>query len=611
MKLYRQRKKQEKQLVKQNDVSNKRTSSRKRISRAISRANRKIHKLEKELKTSNRKVWKLKKRISRLKIVKNESKSNKNQQKKENITPLTSADDEMRYVGLEPSKYKTIRRKLQFHNVLVEEIKVVDPCFTKNIVNGKVTKKYKMKSITSQVFGIRRRSLMSTSKKMKKVLRKRLPEIQEEIKTAVLTFLNRGDNSSIMPGKADYKTVSGQQKQKHILSDHMNNLFLKFRSENLDIKLSYSRFCKYRPINFSLVSYATRNTCLCIKHQNMALKLRCLHKIGIINCDSPDAFVKDVTDHFDVDALFPADSGPFQYDEWSRVNTDAGQRMNIVSKSCDRASFIKLFKPQLFEFKEHVNRVRNQYHALQDLKANLPRNHMIVQMDFAENFNCKTADEVQSSYFNKCYVSLHPVVVYYKVNDTLHHKSFTFISNDLSHNATFVFSVIKRLVPILETINLDLKCVHYWTDSPTSQYRNKHIFAIIKKHNDHFGVNCTWDYFEAGHGKGPCDGIGGTVKRCADLAIKQRKCTIQSADDFYTWASSSNISVAFKYISKEDISRYSIILNENIAKNCKPVKGTLKLHSVRRNGSSICIRNTSCYCMSCLSYEFCAGWTNV
>ncbi|CAC5370822.1 unnamed protein product [Mytilus coruscus] len=148
----------------------------------------------------------------------------------------------------------------------------------------------------------------------------------------------------------------------------------------------------------------------------MALKLRCLHKIGIINCDSPDAFVKDVTDHFDVDALFPADSGPFQYDEWSRVNTDAGQRMNIVSKSSDRASFIKLFKPQLFEFKEHINRVRNQYHALQDLKANLPRNHTIVQMDFAENFNCKTADEVQSSYFNKCYVSLHPVVVYYKVN---------------------------------------------------------------------------------------------------------------------------------------------------------------------------------------------------
>ncbi|CAC5390823.1 unnamed protein product [Mytilus coruscus] len=209
-----------------------------------------------------------------------------------------------------------------------------------------------MKSITSQVFGIRRRSLMSTSKKMKKVLRKRLPEIQEEIKTKVLTFLNRGTIRLLCQGKQIIKLLAVSKKKKHILSDHMNNLYLKFRSENLTIKLSYSRFCKYRPINFSLVSYATRNTSLCIKHQNMALKLRCLHKIGIINCDSPDAFVKDVTDHFDVDALFPADSGSFQYDEWSRVNTDAGQRMNIVSKSSDRDSFIKLFKPQLFEFKE-------------------------------------------------------------------------------------------------------------------------------------------------------------------------------------------------------------------------------------------------------------------
>lgn len=37
-------------------------------------------------------------------------------------------------------------------------------------------------------------------------------------------------------------------------------------------------------------------------------------------------------------------------------------------------------------------------------------------------------------------------------------------------------------------------------------------------------MRCTWDYFEAGHayhGKGPCDSIEGTVKRSADLTVKQ------------------------------------------------------------------------------------------
>ena len=30
-----------------------------------------------------------------------------------------------------------------------------------------------------------------------------------------------------------------------------------------------------------------------------------------------------------------------------------------------------------------------------------------------------------------------------------------------------------------------------------------------------------WHYFEKGHGKGPCDGIGGAVKRGAAQAAKQ------------------------------------------------------------------------------------------
>ena len=44
-----------------------------------------------------------------------------------------------------------------------------------------------------------------------------------------------------------------------------------------------------------------------------------------------------------------------------------------------------------------------------------------------------------------------------------------------------------------------------------------------------------WNYFEAGHGKGPCDGVGGTVKRLADDAIKQNKVVIQDASDFFIW----------------------------------------------------------------------------
>ena len=615
MKKYREQKKlQDAQQNLSKDIhSTKRTSSRKRISRAISKANRKLAKLEHELIKSNRKVWKLKKRVQKLKKLQNTTPPNQTQRNvRLPTTPMSSAVSEMRRCGLDPSRFYRVRRQLQFYNVLVDEIKSINnPDLVSSIVSGKISKRYRMMSYTSRVFGIRRKSLKS-SKSLQKVLKRRLPLIQEQIHKTVSDFLHRGDNSSVMPGKSDYKTVDGKQNQKRILADHMKNLFLKFRFENMNISMSYSRFCKYRPKHFCLVSYATRNTCLCIKHQNMALKLRCLHKAGLITTDSPDIFIKDITDNFDVESIFPMNSGPFEYHEWTRVNTDAGQRMNILTKTGERAAFLKLFKTQLFEFKDHVERVRNQYHALQALKADLPPHHFIAQMDFAENFNCKTSDEVQSSYFNKCLVSLHPVVVYYSINGVLHHKNFTFISNDLNHNATFVFSVISRLVPLIKNMDPEASCIHYWTDSPTSQYRNKHIFSVIRKHKEHLDINCTWDYFEAGHGKGPCDGIGGTVKRCADLAIKQRKVNIQSASDFHSWTADSNLAITFKYISKDDISRYGIVLNETIAKNCKPVKGTMKLHSVRTDSTgSIFIRDMSCYCTDCLALTFCAGWKRV
>ena len=65
--------------------------------------------------------------------------------------------------------------------------------------------------------------------------------------------------------------------------------------------------------------------------------------------------------------------------------------------------------------------------------------------------------------------------------------------------------------------------VHYWTDSPSSQYRNEDIFYIILQHESLFDTKAMWSYFEANHSKGPYDRLGVTTKRMTDNAIKQRK----------------------------------------------------------------------------------------
>ena len=181
-------------------------------------------------------------------------------------------------------------------------------------------------------------------------------------------------------------------------------------------------------------------------------------------------------------------------------------------------------------------------------------------------------------------------------------KSFVFVSDELSHNSTVVLAILEKLTTEMKSVVPDMKFIHYWTDSPTSQYRNKTIFATVANHGAEFGIPASWNYFEAGHGKGPCNGVGGSAKRMADEAVKRQKATIQDASDFYVWASQASSNSALKYFfySKEDYSA----AGDKIARHysyIRTVPGTLKVHAVTAiNREQVYTRATSCYCNTCL-----------
>ena len=142
-----------------------------------------------------------------------------------------------------------------------------------------------------------------------------------------------------------------------------------------------------------------------------------------------------------------------------------------------------------------------------------------MHMDFSEDYRCRSQEEVQSAYWNSTAISLHPVVIYYRIGDTLKVKSYVFILNEMRNDAKFIYALLEILNSELKALIPDLSHCHYFTDSPTSQYRNKATFKIISSHEEYFGSDATWNYSEAGHGKGPCYPIGGTAKRQADQAV--------------------------------------------------------------------------------------------
>lgn len=102
-------------------------------------------------------------------------------------------------------------------------------------------------------------------------------------------------------------------------------------------------------------------------------------------------------------------------------------------------------------------------------------------MDFAENYTRGFAEEIQSAYFDKNAVTLHSVVIYTKeeTGNEVKHKSLVVVSDEISHTSLTVFTIIKQVIAEVKVLLPNVDVVHYMTDSPTLQYRNK-LFNSIK-----------------------------------------------------------------------------------------------------------------------------------
>ena len=94
---------------------------------------------------------------------------------------------------------------------------------------------------------------------------------------------------------------------------------------------------------------------------------------------------------------------------------------------------------------------------------------------------------------------------------------FVIISDSLTHDSVAVHCFVKKLLTFLGS-KLTEKKVYYFSDGAASQYKNKKNFVNLAFHNRDFkNIEAEW-FFAIAHCKGPCDGLGGKVKREAARA---------------------------------------------------------------------------------------------
>ena len=144
---------------------------------------------------------------------------------------------------------------------------------------GHLVKKYKLLRKLGEETGMSRNKLSKITSKS--IIVTKISCFREVAKhrKKVIEFMERDDNSRNMPGKADcVKSIAGERSQKRILTDYLSTLYQKLVSENPGMKLSFTSFCRIRPKHVLLMSFITRDTCLCTKHQNMSLTLKAVKK---------------------------------------------------------------------------------------------------------------------------------------------------------------------------------------------------------------------------------------------------------------------------------------------------------------------------------------------
>lgn len=504
-----------------------------------------------------------------------------------------------------------IKKELIFGQVLKKEIKSKIVCSTEEekqiigqVISGKIVRKYRMLHKIGSLLSPHRIRKFGTCRGFQTEKKKRLVKRMAEVKESVENFFLRDENSTLAPGKKDTIYFKKQTKQKRYMTDTLKNLHKKFIDESSS-NISFSTFCRLRPFYIVRPAINSRNTCLCVKHTNFnyllkqmyALKLIEVHGIfdlcKAICCDPKNEICMyrkcDIcTSKYKSILIQPVDMNTTgTYSKWcTKIEKGLDRKrkefttkiMTKISIKCSYQNIIREFEASLNSVLPHHYRDRHQQKQINILKTNLKEDEAIVNIDFSENFLCKFTEEVQSVHFggSRKQIALH-TGAFYHISEKKSLQCFTFcgVSDDTLHNAYSIWAYIKPILSLITERNI--KVVHFVSDGPTSQYRNRTNFFLMCYFGSFFKAErITWNFYESGHGKSVADGVGGALKKTADQLISYGK-DITSSSSFIKCLKDNNTKVHLYEVTTADIEEIRSVCDD---KQIKAVKNTMRIRQL-------------------------------
>jgi len=98
------------------------------------------------------------------------------------------------------------------------------------------------------------------------------------------------------------------------------------------------------------------------------------------------------------------------------------------------------------------------------------------------------------------------------------------VSTNLDHGPAGIWAHLKPVLGYIQKNHSDVKHVTFWSDGPTTQYKQKNNFIRLCTEPFEYGFeSVSWNHFETGHGKSAVDGVGAAIKRLVHSAARHGK----------------------------------------------------------------------------------------
>ena len=463
-------------------------------------------------------------------------------------------------------------------------------------------------------------------------------KITKEVTDNILKFYEREDISRVNPSK---RTTSKKWGPKRYMYTSVKVAYLIFKTENPEIKISYSKFHKLKPRNVKITSKTPLISSLCPYCQNIRLKLQ---KFGIPGLKTEyDLFNKLIceTDHKilenanciakkceicndwegKIDTLLSDGSDQSRTITWYtwekvefiRKNGKKGVRRELICKTdtyekCKKEFIADIMKPaKRFTYVEHFFAQKYQCKVYLDCIYFLKPGQFVMVQGFAKNRDIIYQDEIKSNYWTKFQVTMHPVVLFFRLIEggPIHRLVIIQISDITNHDAHIVHHMTLDCITTLKDRHPEIKWtkLFIWSDGCASQYKGKHSFYYLDK----FPVQVERNYFASEHGKGQSDAETGLISMKLNHAIKGRRVLISNAFDMHKFLSGENSDQKriFKLVKEGDLDN---IMNAFEGIKVKTLSGncTRSLHQIKPSGNPghLKKRPFSCFCACCREDKF-------